>query len=419
MSTQQDIYAAGSENRPPMLNKENYVPWSSRLLRYAKSRPNGKLIYNSIMNGPYVRRMIPEPGDTDREICSTGMNMVKDRRCRWLELMVGNQFRQYAGQNVGINMVNIMQVQISESERARGNAPGNNCNQIRTQMIDCQKEEAGEIQLPSGTCIDIGYQTDNAPSMIQRSAEKQPNLFEGFKSLAKKADESLVSTRLEVEIERLLRAVVRVDNMLDQNGHSLGANTKNGIDLAALLSDRNSGFVRNSDVLICLQGKRFNNFTPSISIEMAFCIPNLPHGLSDIFYKSLVMACNVYPTHFDTINDCQNDLVSGPFPKFKYQKRAPLCHLMLSPLSRMIVVEDIGKLGAKGLILLMLRQPINNQNQLKVILDFLFEVGLADLIGGQTSPAQELLRLLNAPSSSSGLPTATYTTARLITDTNN
>ncbi|GKD34689.1 hypothetical protein Tco_1250198, partial [Tanacetum coccineum] len=35
MSTQQDIYVAGSKNRPPMLNKENYVPWSSCLLRYA------------------------------------------------------------------------------------------------------------------------------------------------------------------------------------------------------------------------------------------------------------------------------------------------------------------------------------------------------------------------------------------------
>ncbi|GJR49942.1 copia protein [Tanacetum coccineum] len=45
----------GSENRPPMLNKDNYVPWSSCLLHYAKSRPNGKLIYNSILNGPYVR----------------------------------------------------------------------------------------------------------------------------------------------------------------------------------------------------------------------------------------------------------------------------------------------------------------------------------------------------------------------------
>ncbi|GJQ96622.1 hypothetical protein Tco_0007761 [Tanacetum coccineum] len=43
MSTQQDIYAAGSENRPPMLNKENYVPWSSRLLRYEKSRPKWKV----------------------------------------------------------------------------------------------------------------------------------------------------------------------------------------------------------------------------------------------------------------------------------------------------------------------------------------------------------------------------------------
>nr|GFA20198.1 hypothetical protein [Tanacetum cinerariifolium] len=68
MSTQQDVYAAGSESRPPMLNKENYVSWSSRLLCYAKSRPNRKLIHNSIINGPYVRRMILEPGDTNRDV---------------------------------------------------------------------------------------------------------------------------------------------------------------------------------------------------------------------------------------------------------------------------------------------------------------------------------------------------------------
>ncbi|GJU87106.1 hypothetical protein Tco_1294652 [Tanacetum coccineum] len=68
MSTQQDIYVVGSENHPPMLNKDNYVSWSSRLLHYAKIKPNGKLIYNSIMHGPYVRRMILEPGDPDREV---------------------------------------------------------------------------------------------------------------------------------------------------------------------------------------------------------------------------------------------------------------------------------------------------------------------------------------------------------------
>nr|GEY27869.1 hypothetical protein [Tanacetum cinerariifolium] len=54
MSIQQDIYAVGSENCPPMLNKDNYVPWSSCIIRYAMSRPNGKMIVDSIENGPYI-----------------------------------------------------------------------------------------------------------------------------------------------------------------------------------------------------------------------------------------------------------------------------------------------------------------------------------------------------------------------------
>ncbi|GKF29740.1 hypothetical protein Tco_0096082, partial [Tanacetum coccineum] len=65
MSTQQDIYAAGSENRPPMLNKDSYVPWLSRIIQYARSRPNGKMIVDSIENGPYVRRMIATLGEPD------------------------------------------------------------------------------------------------------------------------------------------------------------------------------------------------------------------------------------------------------------------------------------------------------------------------------------------------------------------
>nr|GEV29852.1 hypothetical protein [Tanacetum cinerariifolium] len=65
MSTQQDVYVVGFKNRPPMLNKDNYVPWSSHIIRYARSRPNGKIIVNSIENGPYVRRMIATPGELD------------------------------------------------------------------------------------------------------------------------------------------------------------------------------------------------------------------------------------------------------------------------------------------------------------------------------------------------------------------
>nr|GEV14819.1 integrase, catalytic region, zinc finger, CCHC-type, peptidase aspartic, catalytic [Tanacetum cinerariifolium] len=65
MSTQEDIYATGFENRPPMFNKDNYIPWSSRLLCYAMSKPNGKLLMNLIKNGPYVRQVIHKPGDSN------------------------------------------------------------------------------------------------------------------------------------------------------------------------------------------------------------------------------------------------------------------------------------------------------------------------------------------------------------------
>ncbi|GJX09022.1 integrase, catalytic region, zinc finger, CCHC-type containing protein [Tanacetum coccineum] len=40
-----------------MINKDNYVPCSSRLLRYAKSKSNEKLIYNSIMKEANIKQM--------------------------------------------------------------------------------------------------------------------------------------------------------------------------------------------------------------------------------------------------------------------------------------------------------------------------------------------------------------------------
>ncbi|GKB26882.1 retrovirus-related pol polyprotein from transposon TNT 1-94 [Tanacetum coccineum] len=168
MSTQQDIYVAGFETRPPILNKENYVPWSPRLLRYAKSRPNGKLIYNSIINGPYVRRIIPEPEANDQAIQTILLSLPKENPG---VQNVGNQnglivVPGIANQNPNGNG-NVV------AARAEGNANGNNGNQIRcyncrglghlarnctvrprrrdaaylqTQLLIAQKEEAG-IQL--------------------------------------------------------------------------------------------------------------------------------------------------------------------------------------------------------------------------------------------------------------------------------
>nr|GEY36033.1 hypothetical protein [Tanacetum cinerariifolium] len=79
------MYAASSENSPHMLNKENYVAWSSRLLCYAKSRRNGKLIYNSIMNGLYVR-FVQNPSVKNVK----NQNKIRCYNCRGLDHLTRN-----------------------------------------------------------------------------------------------------------------------------------------------------------------------------------------------------------------------------------------------------------------------------------------------------------------------------------------
>jgi hypothetical protein len=63
MATQQDIHAAGAENRPPMLSKGGYSQWASRMMRYIKSKSNGKLLIKSIVNGPFKPIQVLDPGD--------------------------------------------------------------------------------------------------------------------------------------------------------------------------------------------------------------------------------------------------------------------------------------------------------------------------------------------------------------------
>nr|GEV11110.1 hypothetical protein [Tanacetum cinerariifolium] len=186
MSTQQDIYAAGSESRPPMLNKENYVPWSSRLLRRMIPEPgdakrdvnvnetfheqtddelsekelkqieaDDQAIQTILLGLPediyaavdscettqeiWLRRISSNP--RNRQIAQPGMNMGQDRQMQMVGGNGGNQFRQYAGQNAGnpagYNDVIGNQVipNVAQNPRVQN-----------TQLLIAQKEEA-EIQL--------------------------------------------------------------------------------------------------------------------------------------------------------------------------------------------------------------------------------------------------------------------------------
>nr|GEU70963.1 hypothetical protein [Tanacetum cinerariifolium] len=139
MLTQQDIYAASSENRSPMLSKDNYVSWSSRLLRYAKSKPNGKFLVNSIKNGSYTddeltKKEVKKMKADDQAIQTILTGLPKDvyavvDRCDtaheiWLrvEQMMKGIANQNENQTKNGNVV---------AARARGNGNGSNNNQIR------------------------------------------------------------------------------------------------------------------------------------------------------------------------------------------------------------------------------------------------------------------------------------------------
>ncbi|GKA52298.1 retrovirus-related pol polyprotein from transposon TNT 1-94 [Tanacetum coccineum] len=167
MLTQQDIYAAGSENRPPMLNKDNYVPWSSRdpdrEVHVAKTfheqtdeeltekevnqmEADDQAIQTILMGLPEDISDVVDSCETAQkiwlrvqqmmkgsdigiqekktklfnewQIAQPGMNMGQDRQMQ----MVGGIANQNVNQNGNGNTV---------AARAEGNGNGNNENQIR------------------------------------------------------------------------------------------------------------------------------------------------------------------------------------------------------------------------------------------------------------------------------------------------
>ncbi|GKG08509.1 hypothetical protein Tco_0334341 [Tanacetum coccineum] len=59
---QQSLADAGSETRPPMLERGSYIPWASRFKRYLnQKRDNRKWLLKALNEGPYVfKNFIPE-----------------------------------------------------------------------------------------------------------------------------------------------------------------------------------------------------------------------------------------------------------------------------------------------------------------------------------------------------------------------
>ncbi|GJX03751.1 hypothetical protein Tco_0189667 [Tanacetum coccineum] len=54
------MIVVGAKNHPPMLDKTMYNSWQSRMLLYLKGKKNGRMMLESIENGPLVYPAIEE-----------------------------------------------------------------------------------------------------------------------------------------------------------------------------------------------------------------------------------------------------------------------------------------------------------------------------------------------------------------------
>ncbi|GJY89446.1 hypothetical protein Tco_0504642 [Tanacetum coccineum] len=62
---QQSLADAGSENRPPMLERASYIPWASRFRRYLnRKRDNRKWLLKALDEGPYEFKEFVPKGST-------------------------------------------------------------------------------------------------------------------------------------------------------------------------------------------------------------------------------------------------------------------------------------------------------------------------------------------------------------------
>ncbi|GKC07646.1 hypothetical protein Tco_0999256 [Tanacetum coccineum] len=84
-SNQQTLADSGANDRPPILEKGNYIPWESRFRRFPNNKlEDGERMWNSIQNGPYERPMIPNPNNTNTQILEPLSKMTSANKCQYI-----------------------------------------------------------------------------------------------------------------------------------------------------------------------------------------------------------------------------------------------------------------------------------------------------------------------------------------------
>ncbi|GKA45978.1 hypothetical protein Tco_0738774 [Tanacetum coccineum] len=84
-SNQQTLADSRANERPPMLEKGNYIPWESRFRRFLDNKlKEGERMWRSIKKGPYVRPMITDPDNTRQQIIKPLSKMTEINKKQYI-----------------------------------------------------------------------------------------------------------------------------------------------------------------------------------------------------------------------------------------------------------------------------------------------------------------------------------------------
>ncbi|GJZ46960.1 hypothetical protein Tco_0600792 [Tanacetum coccineum] len=84
-SNQQTLTDSGVNERPPMLEKWNYILWKSRFRQFLDNkREDEERMWNSIHNGPYKRPMIPNLNNDQQTILEPLSKMTEGNKKQYI-----------------------------------------------------------------------------------------------------------------------------------------------------------------------------------------------------------------------------------------------------------------------------------------------------------------------------------------------
>nr|GEU67994.1 hypothetical protein [Tanacetum cinerariifolium] len=101
-SNQQTLTDTGANERPPMLEKGNYIPWESRFRRFLDNKlKDGERMWNSIQNGPYQRPMFFDPTNPTVPILEPLSKMTEGNKKQYIaDVRVMNYLLQEIPNNI-------------------------------------------------------------------------------------------------------------------------------------------------------------------------------------------------------------------------------------------------------------------------------------------------------------------------------